>query len=252
MKTRSIFSLLTTLIVALTICGCAKTAPEPAAQLQLTEYHLTGEPAVAPLTFQPAEGTQAEVLAVNAIERAKTLQNVAVTIDGNPGMTSLGESSDLQAVVYTAAEGQPLQTVKVSRGTALLLEAPGGLPSPALPIQALWTYAGHWAVEILYSDETTWAGQVYIDGSLINTPNNYSEAFGFQLLAGKPFFFFVRDGLVGYSYDGKETELPYQQIPHYYCCAESEFNPVQAENMVAFFAKKDTTWYYVELGKFED
>ena len=86
----------------------------------------------------------------------------------------------------------------------------------------------------------------------MNALKGYDEAFGFQLLAGKPFYFYLRNGHVGYSYDGKEMELDYDEVPHYRCCGESVLNPVQARNMVAFFAVREKTWFYDELGAFDE
>jgi hypothetical protein len=120
-----------------------------------------------------------------------------------------------------------------------------------LPLQGLWTYDGHWALEILFADTSTWAGQIYIDGELVNRAKGFDEAFGFQLLGGRPFFFYSREGHMGFSYDNQEVDLRYEEIPHYMCCGESSLNPVHAQNMTAFFARQETTWYYVELGVFE-
>jgi hypothetical protein len=249
MKISKVIPLLITAFFAAALSGCTTRAADT---LNLEEYQLTGKPQLTPLTFQPVQGTQSEILAKNAGERAKVILNpVTTTVDGNPAMSSLGESMDMQAIVLTAAIGQPEQTVQLKRGTEVIFEAPAGLPSPVVPVQALWTYDGHWALEILYSDATTWAGKIYIDGKLVNDQKGYNEAFGLQLLADKPFFFYKRDGKEGYSYDGKETDLNFDEIPHYNCCEEGEFNPIQAQNMVAFFAQRASSWYYVELGVFK-
>lgn len=249
MKAKPFSVLITSMFMILILGGCANKISATDGDLVLKEHQLMEKPSIIPLTFQPIEGSQDEVLAINEAERVKILTNEVFTIEGHPAMNALGENKNLQAVVYTASEGQPLQTVKVMRDSETIFEAPAGLPSPAVPIQALWTYDGHWTLEVLYSDETTWAGRVFIDGVMVNEQKGYEEAFGLQLLDGKPFFFYKRDGKIGYSYDGNETILGYNEIPHYFCCAETEYNPIQAENMVAFFAQKDNTWYYVELGK---
>jgi hypothetical protein len=250
MKTSLFSKWIISSLLVLMFAGCSLLTPKSSATLTLEAHPLTAAANPEPLTFQPVEGTQDEVLALHATERALVLTNEVTMVDNNPAMKSLGDSSDLQAIVLTAAQGTPVQTVKLMRGDNQIFEAPGGLPSPALPVQSLWSYNGHWALEILYSDETMWAGRIYIDGTLINDKNGYQDAFGFQLLGGKPFFFFNRAGKLGYSYDGKESELPYTEIPHYYCCAESGLNPIHAQNMVAFFAKQNDNWNYVELGLF--
>jgi hypothetical protein len=220
--------------------------------LQLEEHPLAGAPELEPVRFQPLEGTQEEVLAVHANDRAAAFSIEVTTEEGNPAISSIGEDRGLSAVMVTSIEGQPEQTVTVFRGGVTIFETSAGLPSPVLPLQSLWTYDGHWALEILFADETTFAGEVFIDGSLVNERDGYDEAFGLQLLAGEPFFFYSRDGHVGYSHDGLETDLEYEEIPHYRCCGESPLNPVQAENMVGFFAVREENWFYVELGRFED
>jgi hypothetical protein len=249
MKNSSLSRIIVLLLFVIALSGCT-LLPQRTSTLQLEEHQLTGAPELVPLGFDPLQSTQEEVLAKHANERAFTVSNDAFPVDGNPAITSLGESAELTAIVVTAIQGQPDQSVRLLRGDELVFEAPAGLPSPVLPVQALWTYDGHWALEILFTDETTWAGQIFIDGELVNEEKGYDEAFGLQLLAEKPFFFYMRDGHAGYSYDGKETDLDYSEIPHYRCCAETAINPLPAQNMVAFFAAKNQEWFYVELGAF--
>jgi hypothetical protein len=230
--------------------GCGAFAQKSAGILQLREYQLAGAPELEPFAFKPIELTQEEVLAEHASDRAARVSKEVITRQGNPAISSLGDSSDMAAIVVTASQGQPEQTVRVLRGDKTIYETPAGLPAPVLPLQGLWTYNGHWALEILFADKSTWAGEVIIDGELVNRLKGYDEAFGLQLLARRPFFFFLRNGHVGYSYDGRETMLDYDEVPHYRCCSESVLNPVQAQNMVAFFAVREKTWFYVELGVF--
>lgn len=250
MKNCSISRIVVLLFFMIVLSGCS-LLPQSTGKLQLEEHQLTGAPELVPLGFEPLQGTQEEILAKHASERALIVSSEAFPIDGNPAITSMGENTELTAVVVSATQGQPDQTVRVLRGDELLFEVPAGMPSPVVPVKALWTYDGHWALEILFADETTWAGQIFIDGELVNIEKKYDEAFGLQLLAEKPFFFYMRDGHAGYSYDGKETDLEYSEIPHYRCCAETEINPLPAQNMVAFFAAKNQEWFYVELGAFD-
>ena len=165
-------------------------------------------------------------------------------------MSSLGEGERLTAVMRNAVDDPLRQIVNLMRGDEVIFNTDAGLPSPALPQQGLWTYKDHWVLEILLAEEEIWRGEIFQDGELINDLKGYEEAFGFQLLAGEPFFFFQRNGQLGYSYGGQETDLPYDYIPHYHCCAEDTLNPVQAEGMVAFFAQQGELWFYVELGDF--
>lgn len=250
MKNNSHSGIVVLVLFVITLSGCT-FLPQGSSTLQVEEHQLTGAPELVPFGFEPLQSNQAEILAKHSSERTLKVFNQVFTDDGNPAITSLGENAELKAVVVNATQGQPDQTVRLMRGDELVFEAPAGLPSPAIPLQALWTYDGHWALEILFADETTWAGQIFIDGELVNEKKGYAEAFGLQLLADKPFFFYMRDGHAGYSYDGKETDLDYSEIPHYRCCAETEINPLPAQNMVAFFAAKNQEWFYVELGAFD-
>ena len=238
-------------LLGIGLSGCAAISPNPAGTLQLSEHQLARAPELEPLRFQPLQGTLEEILAEHAGDRALGFSREVITVQGNPAITSLGEGGDLLAVLVTAAQGQPEQTVRLLRGDKPIFEAPAGLPSPALPLQGLWAYDEHWALEILFSDQSTWAGKVFIDGELVNGLKRYDEAFGLQLLAGKPFHFYLRNGHVGYSYNGQETELDYDEVPHYRCCGESVLNPVQSQRMVAFFALREKAWFYVELGAFD-
>jgi hypothetical protein len=70
-------------------------------------------------------------------------------------------------------------------------------------------------------------------------------------MQGRPFYFFRQGGQIGLSYDSQQLLLEYNDIPHYGCCSAGELNPVSAQKMVAFFAQRDGTWYYVEIGVFE-
>lgn len=250
MKNSSISRVIVLLLFVIALSGCTLLPPR-AITLQLEEHPLAGAPELVPLGFKPLQGSQEEILAKHASERTLVVSNETYSVDGNPAITSLGENAELKAVVVMVSPGQPDQTVRLLRGDELLFEASAGMPSPVVPVQALWTYDGHWALEILFADETTWAGQIFIDGELVNDKKGYDEAFGLLLLAEKPFFFYMRDGHTGYSYDGKETDLEYTEIPHYRCCAETEINPLPAQNMVAFFAAKNQDWFYVELGAFD-
>ena len=93
--------------------------------------------------------------------------------------------------------------------------------------------------------------EIIKDGQDLTQSYGYQESFGFQLLNQKPFYFFSRDGEIGFSYNDEETSLGNGSIYHYGCCSAAELNPKPAEDMVSFFAQKAGQWYYVELGIFE-
>lgn len=217
----------------------------------LEEHLLSGAPSSDPFDFQPAEDKKDKILALHEYERKQVIPMPYFIVDGNPALKASWGGGELTALVFTDAENEPEQIIKISTQTETIFTTSAGMPCPAVPLQGLWTYGRHWALELLYSTPETWAGQIFIDGALINQEKGYKDAFGFQLLSGRPFFFYQRNGSIGISYDGQEADLGYTNVLHYLCCSESILNPIPAESMVAFFAQRDETWYYVELGVFE-
>jgi hypothetical protein len=226
------------------------TRPLPGG-LTLEEYLLVGPPTLEPLSFTPAQGSQAEILARHASLRENRLPNRMTTIKGNPAITADWQDGTLLAEAVTPNPETHAMMAELLSGDQLIFSAPAGLPSPANPLQGLWTYDGHWALEVLLATPDVWRGNIYLDGQLLNDLYGYEEAFGSQLLAGKFFYFYLKDGGIGAAYDEGQVDLGYSQVPHYRCCSESIINPQQAEDMVAFFAEREGAWYYVELGRFD-
>jgi len=70
------------------------------------------------------------------------------------------------------------------------------------PLQGLWVFGEHWALETIHITTHTennvtnadLVGQVTVDGVLFNEKLGYEEAFGLQTIAGFPFYFFKRGG----------------------------------------------------------
>ena len=89
-----------------------------------------------------------------------------------------------------------------------------------------------------------------MDGEILNESHGYEEAFGFQTLNGRPFYFFKRNGKIRASYDNVEIPLDYDRIPHYGCCSAAELNPRRYKDMLDFLATRDGNWYYIEIGVF--
>jgi hypothetical protein len=109
------------------------------------------------------------------------------------------------------------------------------------PVHHLQSYNGQWVLETNES--------VIIDGKDLRETKGYSEVFGWQTLDGRPFYFFIKDGKVGLSYNGQDLPVQYEQVIHGVCCDLTVFNPAGNERMVWFYAVKDGVWHYVELGK---
>ena len=238
-----------TLIFSLLLIACQPSPGQLSGGLTLEEHELSQPPSSDQFEFQPIEASMDVILARHKDERELVTPVTYFTAEGNPALKAPWGDDELIAVLVSNANME--QTIQVSRQDEIIFSTPAGMPSPVVPLQELWTYDDHWALEVLYATPTAWEGQIFIDGRLVNEDKNYEEAFGFQMLADKPFFFYQRNGQIGISYDGQEADLGYTSIPHYLCCAESVQNPVHAENMVVFFAQREQTWYYVELGRFK-
>jgi hypothetical protein len=241
------------------------TQPSLPSELSVEEYPLKNAPNVEPLTFMPMQGTQEEILAKHQQERGNSFPNNSFFVNGQPGISvQLGNEKlvALESFTDTVTSQGTFQkvSVQVSRDGEIIYSIPAGDSSPINTLRGLWAYSNHWALEIAQVTQKISSqneisldssGQIVQDGKLLNERNGYDEAFGFQLMNGKPFYFFKRDGQIGISYDNQEVPLGYAQIPHYQCCSGAELNPKIAQSMVAFFAQRDEKWYYVEIGVFK-
>jgi hypothetical protein len=265
------FSIL--VLIILVVSGCSSkpvVQTTSLARLTIEEYPLKFKPTIDPLVFTPEEGSQEEILAPHQEERDLPVADNSVLFEGKPAYSvkvafsaKSGEQDLVAFETYTdtvSSQGtfQKVQ-VQVLDGTQLILSDDAGDVSPICNLRGLWTYSEHWVLEVAHvsltpvSNETPLqpSGEIFLDGKSLNNRNGYDQTFGFQLMKGKPFYFFQQNGKIGVSYDGDETDLDYDQIPHYQCCSEAELNPKASPGMVSFFAVRQGTWYYVEIGDFE-
>jgi hypothetical protein len=193
---------------------------------------------------------------VHAAERSLTFVDQSGMIEGNQAISTTLDGQPLVAEQFFT-DNYSDSYVQVTLSGNEIFRIPTGPASPVPSLRGLWVVGNHWALETilinLAGDNVTTPfamGQVSLDAVLQNQAKGYQETFGLQTMAGKLFYFFKKDGKIGYSYDGQETMLGYDEILHYNCCSESALNPVQAQDMVAFFARTGDTWYYSELGVF--
>ncbi|GAB4580609.1 MAG: hypothetical protein Fur0022_33510 [Anaerolineales bacterium] len=212
-------------------------------ELSIEEYELRQHPETDTRFFEPVSVGASEVLAKHEGERgallegmkASHLENGAIIqaeLTYEPGITHIEITQDGKEIFTAKA---PVMANDTFLG--------------------LWTLADHWWIEFMKLAETsfrafTW-GEIVQDGQSLNEINGYTESFGFQLMHGKPFYFFERDGQVGIVYDGQEIPLGYKRVLHHGCCSAASLNPMQYENMVGFFAVREDKWYYVEIGVFK-
>lgn len=231
--------------------------------LTILESRLKASPEVEPLRFDPVEGSQEEILANHADERQNQFQDNSF-FDGNQfcRKQTLGDQSLLakEVLADSPVSGYQKISVELYLDGKSIQSFDAGFASPVQALQGLWVDSeGHWLLEIAKTtlqatpgafDAWVIHGQVYQDGKSVNDRNGYQESFGSQLINEKPFYFFVKDGEIGFSYAGKPTLLGYDEVSHYQCCSGSALNPQRAQNMVSFFARKGATWYEVEIGDF--
>jgi hypothetical protein len=261
---RFVFKLFPLLITCFMLTGCAPArVPNPAPvppELSIEEHALTQqpEPEYAQLYF--AEGSQEDILAKHSDERAQTINFMdrSCNADNHFGQCMLLGSDKLVAWDEYSSGLFHRGKVILTRNGSRIYQISVGDSSPLASLRGLWTYDGHWALESAYVTtyqlgnviDSQASGQISIDGKLLNKQLGYQEAFGFQTLHNKPFYFFKRHGEIGIDYQSVEISLGYSEILHYGCCSAAMLNPHVSQNMVAFFARKDSTWYYVEVGVF--
>jgi hypothetical protein len=249
------------LMVAL--AACQATINPPASiptELSIEEHALTHRPEAEYTRLDFVTGTQEQILAKHSGERSQTIDFMdrSCSVDNHYGQCMTLGSDQLAA--WADDTSNPLDSISVTvrRNGRQIYRIPVGNNSPISSLRGLWTYAGHWVLETAYVTnhqegneiDSQASGQISVDGKLLNEQSDYQEAFGFQTMHGKPFYFFKQKAEIGIVYNNVTIPLDYSEIPHYACCSAAALNPQVAQNMVAFFARKASTWYYVEIGVF--
>ncbi len=235
-------------VVLLSAC-VARNAVTPPLGLTVEEHELAAQPTLDPLTFQPVQGTMAEVTAVHAAALADVFPDNSTWVDGRFARRVMLDKDTLTATL-NYDQACKAGWVTLYRNEIEIYRIDVGMCSPITPLQGLWVYDGHWVLETAFIGPESMVGRITRDGELLNDSQGYSDMFGFQLMHGRPFHFFRRDAGLGYNYDGHEVLAGYDEIPRYSCCSGSQMNARQAEDMVAFFARRGQMWYYVEIGAF--
>ena len=239
------------LVLALWLSACSTLdAMSSLGGLTVEESALQMPPGIEPRIFAPKLGSMQAVLARHAQERELTIPDNSLLVDGRYSMRASLGGDELIATENYSADGS-FGWVTVERNGQEIYRIDTGMASPLTALQGLWVYDDHWMLESALVTTETACGQISRDGELLNTRLGYSDAFDSQVLHGRPFYFFMQDGKIGYSYDGRDFPGLYDEIPHYQCCSASARNPIKAENMVAFFARRAETWYYIEAGVFK-
>jgi hypothetical protein len=219
------------------------------ASLIIEEHRLIEAPVAEPLTFRPVERSMEAILARHASERSRVIPDRSLLLDGRHALRASLGADLLTATEYYGTDASK-GWVAVTRGDQEIYRIDTGMASPIPGLQGFWTYDGHWALETAHIAPDSIGGRLSLDGAPLVPGGALDEAFDFQLLHGRPFYFLSKLGRIGFSYDGREVPSGYDEIPHYQCCSASVLNPLHAEDMLTFFARRGGTWFYVEIGVF--
>jgi hypothetical protein len=101
-------------------------------------------------------------------------------------------------------------------------------------IIAFWSIGDHWVAET-FCEGTS---DIVLDGLSLNETYGYSESFAASTISGKIFYFFKRDGKIGFYFDGAEYMTVYEDVLYHFCCEISLYNPEYYTDQVQFYAIK--------------
>lgn len=207
--------------------------------------------------FQPVAASGDAVLERHRAQRElEWLGGVDYTIEIDGQATGyLGSERIVVTVDDPIIDGVFNNVLEVRIGDRLVYR---GEPEPRGPglLNSLWIDGSHWYVQLTHTRvirnvEVELVSDVLRDGQSLSAVYGYDEVFGFQLIAGRPFFFHRVGDAYGLMWDGAEIPLPYTAIVHNLCCGGGPRNPMASLDMTSFFALQNDTWYYVEAGMFE-
>ncbi len=230
--------------------------------LLIEEHPLRNLPSIEPLFFEPLIGTFDQIMARHADLHTNVIQhNTFFDPQENAfGLWTPWQGQRLEVVTKTNSANQV--TAEVRLGERVIYTLSLGQPGAPSQVQGVWAQGDTWVAEVVHltchsvrtgesqSVACQPQGLIIQNGEVLNERYGYEEAFGFQWLNGKPFYFFQKSGWIGIRYHDQEIPLRYDEIPHYRCCSAAELNPLHAAQMVAFFARRSEQWYYVEAGLF--
>jgi hypothetical protein len=218
--------------------------------LTLEEYKLTQAPSSAQIHFTPTQGSSIGILVRRYSERHDRFpDNSFMDSSGRRGFRAVLGEDILEAQRICEAGSNCL--INLSSNNEEIYQIDTGRGGGFDPLIGLWVYDDHWVLETTLITPEGPIGRISQNAELLYERYGYEEMFGFQLIAGRPFYFFQQEGKIGFSFDNQVVEASYEEVPHYVCCGLAQINPISARNMVAFFAEREGTWYYVELGVYE-
>jgi hypothetical protein len=111
------------------------------------------------------------------------------------------------------------------------------------------TYEPMYSVDtyLLWNDQWVWASKDFLikNGKVVNAELGVQEIFLWKPIDDQEFFFFRKDGRLGFFYGGEYYPLPYQDMARNLCCGYAVNNPLISYQDAHFFAMREGVWYYV-------
>jgi len=178
------------------------------------------------------------------------------TIGPSNGGLRAKVGNDLLNAVLSYNRDSSQSWVIVQRNGTEIYRNSTGPASPVEPLRGLWSFDNHWVLEVApitekkignNGIEIDTKGQLVEDGGSLNSQYGYEEAFNFQTLGGRPFYFFQKKGEIDAWYDGLVIPLGYDHISHYGSCSAAQSNPRMFTNLIVFFGSRGQTDYFVQI-----
>ena len=139
----------------------------------------------------------------------------------------------------TSVEMEGFEKISVRQGKNIVYSlnvSPNRVDNP-LKKFAVWNR--QWVLEV--------GEQLIINGASVNKSSGVDRIFNWQILKGKPFYFYQRGSRVGIHYGDQDLPVYYDEVIHYQCCEPAAFNPEGNASIIWFYARKDGIWNYVEV-----
>lgn len=240
------------LVLMLLTAGCARPAvPQPPPPLIVEEYPIAGLPAPA---SDHAQAVTVEMKARRKEWREPSPEKLATLPDPEPPIVDQQARGNNMNKWPVNAGGQithlnwdwPSKSIQVVQGGTVVYayRVERSLASHDQSAISLNVWNGQWVLE-------TRDATVIVGGRNLNEELGFGQIFDFHMIAGKPFFFFQREGKVGMWYDGIILPQQYDAVHHYGCCDMYTLNPQASHWMIYFYARRNDQWHYVEAGLYD-
>jgi hypothetical protein len=167
--------------------------------LSVEEHALKGAPQLEPLTFEPVEGSQQEILEKHQHERNNSFPDRFYSDNRRLAISApLGDGVLVATETAVDADGGQKLVIEVLRGGKTVYTIQAGDVSPITALRGLWTYDDHWLLEVTHVLAREGAqnevfldvsGEVIVDGESLNERYGFEETFRLPTDAGPPVLF---------------------------------------------------------------